>query len=67
MAEGFKSEVFRIVLASPRACADLRYKDQLFAAAASASANIAEGFVRQPRAGFGTGSRCPTSLMATAN
>ena len=67
MAEAFKSEVFRIVLASPRACADLRYKDQLFAAAASASANIAEGFVRQPRAGFGTGSRCPTSLMATAN
>ena len=38
MAEEFKREVFRIVLASPRACADLRYKDQLFGAAQSVSA-----------------------------
>jgi four helix bundle protein len=46
MAEAFKNEVFRIVLASPRACADRRYKDQLLAAAESVSANVAEGFVR---------------------
>jgi len=46
MAEAFKTEVLRIVTASPRACADLRYKDQLFSAAQSVSANIAEGFVR---------------------
>jgi four helix bundle protein len=52
MAEGFKREVFRIVLASPRGCADRRYKDQLFAAAESATANIAEGFVRRSPGDF---------------
>ena len=52
MAEGFKAEVFRIVLASPRACADVGYKDQLFAAATSVSANIAEGFVRKAPGDF---------------
>ena len=52
MAEAFKKEVFRIVLASARACADLRYKDQVFAAAASVSANIAEGFVRHSPGDF---------------
>jgi four helix bundle protein len=51
-AEGFKAEVFRIVLASARACADLDYKDQLFAAATSLPANIAEGFVRKSPGDF---------------
>ena len=52
MAEAFKREVFRIVLASRCACADLGYKDQLFAAAASVAANIAEGFVRKAPGDF---------------
>ena len=52
MAEEFKREVFRIVLASPQACADRRYKDQLFSAAQSVSANIAEGFVRRSPGDF---------------
>ena len=51
-AEGFKAELLRIVLASTRACADFDYKHQLFAAATSVPANIAEGFLRKSPGDF---------------
>jgi four helix bundle protein len=52
MGEAFKQEVFRLVLGSRRASTDLRYRDQLLAAAQSLTANIAEGFLRNSPAEF---------------
>ena len=46
LGERFKLEIFRIVRASPRAQADLRFKSQILEAARSVPANIAEGFLR---------------------
>jgi len=51
LAEAFKSEVFRIVKASPEAMRDLRFRSQLFRAASGPEKHIAEGFLRRsPRA-----------------
>jgi len=51
LAEGFKSEVFRIVKSSPEAMRDHRFRSQLFDAAAGPGKHIAEGFLRRsPRA-----------------
>ena len=52
MAEAFKSEVFKLVLGSRGASADLRDRSQLLAAAQSVTANIAEGFLRNSPAEF---------------
>ena len=52
MADAFKREVFRLVLESKSASRDLRYRDQLFGAAQSVTANIAEGFLRHSPADF---------------
>jgi len=43
----FKSAVYSLVRKSPAADRDLRYRDQLFDAVLSVSANIAEGFGRR--------------------
>ena len=45
-ARAFKVEVYRLFDTSPKAQSDLRFRDQLFEAAASIEANIAEGFAR---------------------
>jgi len=47
LAEKFKKEIYRIVTSSPAACADLKYRGQTLDAAARASANFAEGFLRR--------------------
>ena len=52
MADSFKHEVFRLVRSSPSAEADFRYRGQLFAAAQSVTANIAEGFLRNSPGDF---------------
>lgn len=46
LAHEFKVEAYRLVRASPSASRDSEYRQQLFAAAASGEANIAEGFHR---------------------
>jgi four helix bundle protein len=48
----FKRAVYQLVRHNPVAAKDLRYRDQLFDAALSASANIAEGFGRRTTADF---------------
>jgi four helix bundle protein len=48
----FKRAVYHLVRESPPANRDLRYRDQLFDAASSISANIAEGFGRRTTADF---------------
>jgi four helix bundle protein len=45
-AEGFKLEVYRVVMGSPPARADLRYRSQILDAASSVVSNIIEGFLR---------------------
>jgi hypothetical protein len=45
-ARAFKLEVYSIVRRHPAAYRDYRYRDQLFDAALSAEANIAEGWRR---------------------
>ena len=52
LAEAFKQEVYRIVLASPAACADLRYRGQTLDASGRPSANFAEGFLRSSPGDF---------------
>ena len=52
MADSFKQEVFRLVFESRGASSDLRYRGQLFAAAQSVGANIAEGFLRNSPGDF---------------
>ena len=52
MAESFKEEVFRLVLASSQASKDLRFRGQLVGAAQSVAANIAEGFLRKAPGDF---------------
>jgi four helix bundle protein len=52
MAEAFKTEVFTLVRESPAASADFRFRGQLFGAAQSVSANIAEGFLRNSPGDF---------------
>ena len=47
LAHQFKCEVYRVIRDSPAAQRDLRYQDQLRAAAASVEMNIAEGFFRR--------------------
>ena len=42
----FKAEVFRLVLGSPAACRDFRFKSQILDAAAGVPKNIVEGFLR---------------------
>ena len=44
--EKFKLEVYRIVRSSTAATSDFRYRNQIFDAAGSVPANIAEGFAR---------------------
>jgi four helix bundle protein len=46
LAVEFKRGVYRVVKASPDAFADLRYRSQIFDAARSVEANIAEGWKR---------------------
>jgi four helix bundle protein len=46
LAVEFKRGVYRIVKKSADACADLRYRSQIFDAASSIEANIAEGWRR---------------------
>ncbi len=46
LADAFKREAQRIVLESPGARADLRYRTQLLEAAGAVSKDIAEGFLR---------------------
>jgi four helix bundle protein len=46
LAEAFKDEVFKLVLNSPGAMRDLRYKAQVLDSAAAVSSDIAEGFLR---------------------
>jgi four helix bundle protein len=50
--DAFKREVTRIVLSSPRAAADLRYRSQILSAAQSVPVNIAEGFLRKSPGDF---------------
>jgi four helix bundle protein len=45
-ARAFKQEIYRLVKVHPPAGADRRFRDQLFAAAASVEINLAEGFGR---------------------
>ena len=45
-ARAMKLEVYRLVEANPRIARDLRFRDQLMDAAASAEVNVAEGFRR---------------------
>ena len=45
-ARALKLEVYRLVRAHPDACADYRFRSQLYEAAASNEMNIAEGFRR---------------------
>jgi four helix bundle protein len=45
-AEGFKREVYRIVMGSPPARADSKYRWQILDAASSVVSNITEGFLR---------------------
>jgi four helix bundle protein len=52
LARQFKLEVYAIVKGSPDASRDLDYRQQLFGAAASGEANIAEGFHRFTLAEF---------------
>ena len=51
-ARAFKLEVYRLVRSRPAAEADHRFRSQLFEAAASAEANIAEGFRRYSTGDF---------------
>lgn len=46
VARALKMEVYALVRRSPEAAADVRFKSQLFEAAASGEANVAEGFHR---------------------
>ena len=46
LARAFKLEVYELVRANVDARSDLRFRDQLFAAARSAEANVEEGFHR---------------------
>jgi four helix bundle protein len=46
LAEAFKEEVFRLILSSPAAMRDFRYRSQVQEAAAAVSSDIAEGFLR---------------------
>jgi len=46
LARAFKLEVYRLVRSSEDARRDLRFRDQLFAAASSGEANVEEGFHR---------------------
>jgi four helix bundle protein len=46
-AHELKLEVYRLFDESATAAGDLRYRDQLFAAASGAESNIAEGFARR--------------------
>ena len=46
LAVEFKRGIYRIVRSSPDAWADLRYRSQIFDAARSVEANIAEGWKR---------------------
>ena len=46
LAVEFKRGVYRVVRASPDAWADVRYRAQVFNAARSVEANIAEGWKR---------------------
>jgi len=51
LAESFRSEVFRIVKASPDAMRDHRFKNQILGAVSGPAKHIAEGFLRRsPRA-----------------
>jgi four helix bundle protein len=52
LAESFKDEVFKIVLASPDACRDLRYCSQVLEAASAIGKDVAEGFLRFSPATF---------------
>jgi four helix bundle protein len=46
LADQFKREVHRLVSSSSRAAGNFRYRDQLVEAAADASKDICEGFLR---------------------
>lgn len=46
LAERFKTEVFALLRASPRALDDRSYAEQLTGASSSVTHNIAEGFLR---------------------
>jgi four helix bundle protein len=46
LTEAFKDEVHRIVLGSPEARSDLRYRGQILDAANRPSSDVAEGFMR---------------------
>ena len=52
LAESFKDEAFKIVLASREACQDLRYRGQVLESASAISKDIAEGFLRFSPATF---------------
>ena len=52
LARQFKLEVYRVVRATSEANRDFEYRQQLFGAAASGEANIAEGFHRFAPAEF---------------
>ena len=43
----FKRSTYAVVTTHPAAARDLRYRDQLYAAASAVTANIAEGFGRR--------------------
>jgi four helix bundle protein len=46
LADSFKQRVFALVMSSPQASQDLRYRSQLLDAASAVSKDIAEGFKR---------------------
>jgi len=52
LTEAFRDEVYRIVLGSPRASSDLRYRSQILDAASRPSADFAEGFMRHSPGDF---------------
>lgn len=51
-ADAFCAEVIRLVRASPEACRDHRFRDQLTDAALAVPSDIAEGFLRRSPAEF---------------
>ena len=61
-AVAFKEAVYAVFDAHPAAARDLRYRSQLFDAAASVEANIAEGWGR-----WGAGEMCQFLRYATAS